>query len=120
MGRKLKRLMARGDLVGELHLDQWLRFTDKNGTGYCQPDAYIVSDEAILLIEVKLTQTQTAHTQMLKLYLPLLRMMYEKPVVCLQIFKNARAVIPAKWKIKHPEELQRFPERGVFNWQVLQ
>ena len=116
VGRFLKRELQSGALVGELFLGQWVLFQDSNGRGYAEVDEFIVPPPPapILLIEAKLTQTDCAIAQLISLYLPLLRKIYNRPIVCLQVCKNMR-YIPDKF-VESPQELLRNPGPGVFTW----
>ena len=84
---------------------------------WAQPDHYIITDERILLMECKLTQTDSATPQLLSLYLPLLRFIYEKPIICLQVCQNLRYV-PQKL-VSGPKELLKRPGPGVFVWHFV-
>lgn len=101
--RALKRVFTEPELI---HYNEWLGFTDSTGTHFCQPDIYIHLDSYILLLEVKLTQTDQAAYQLGGLYRPLLEMLYNKPVVMVQICKNLRFPprneIKALREAKHP------------------
>lgn len=74
-------------IVGRLYLGQWIKYQDANGLGWAQPDVYIELEDSLLLIECKLTRTDSAVEQMLELYKPLLKRIYYKPISCLQICK---------------------------------
>ncbi len=117
VGRTLKRMLRDEQLEGELRLSQWILFVDDNGTGWAQPDAYILMPDRILLIECKLTQSDVATPQLLSLYLPLLRKIYNLPIVCLQVCHNLRYV--PKRLVEGPEELLANPGPGVFVWHYL-
>ena len=89
--RTVARLLARSlDSSAELFYNQWIAFTDSTGSHYCQPDLYIVLPSYVLLLEVKLTQTESAEGQMSELYKPVLEALYSRPVVMVQICKNLR------------------------------
>lgn len=49
-----------------------------------------MQDSLVILIECKLTQTNRAWPQMRELYKPILELVYEKPVVCIQACRNVR------------------------------
>ncbi len=117
VGRVLKRMLRDEELVGELFLSQWILFADDNGMGWAQPDAYILRPDGILLIECKLTQSDGATPQLLSLYLPLLRKVYNLPILCLQVCHNLR-YIPKKI-VESPMELLRDPGPGVYLWHYL-
>jgi len=103
-----------GQLLGVLNLNQWILFSDETGIHYAQPDAYLIVPERILLMEIKLTQTDTAKLQLLRLYLPLLQKIYDMPVVCLQICKRLR--YEPKKLVENPLELLASPGPGVYTW----
>ena len=67
---------------------QWLKFCDINGLGYAQPDFYLVGKNSVLLWECKLTQNAEAWRQLKHLYGPLLHLIYELPVVKIQVCRN--------------------------------
>ncbi len=117
VGRWLSRMIREGELEGELRLSQWLLFADENGIGWAQPDAYILMEKGILLMECKLTQSDVATPQLLSLYLPLLRKIYNLPILCLQVCHNLRYV--PKKLIEGPKELLAVPGPGVFVWHFL-
>lgn len=117
VGRWLKRMIQNGELSGELCLNQWLLFADDNGVGWAQPDAYILMEKRILLMECKLTQSDVATPQLLSLYLPLLRKVYDLPILCLQVCHNLRYV--PKRLVDGPRELLEAPGPGVFVWHYL-
>ena len=111
--RELKRL----GLGGEICAQQWIMFADSNGLGWAQPDVYVLWDDLLLLIECKLTQSRSADEQLLLLYLPLLRDIYQLPTLCLQVCKNLR-VVPPKL-VDGPEDLLKFPGPGVHTWHYI-
>lgn len=122
VGRKLQRMLRDKELEGKLHLQQWILFADESGVQWARPDAYLIMPlsnrvlPGILLIEAKLTQTDSATNQLLGLYLPLLRKIYNVPILCLQVCKNLRYV-PKKF-VEHPVELLARPGPGVYTWQL--
>ena len=117
VGRFLKREVQTGRLDGELRLGQWILFADQFGVSWAQPDAILIQEKMILLMECKLTQTDSVKPQLLSLYLPLLRFIYNRPIVCLQICKQLRHA-PEK-EVDDPQELLRYPGPGVFTWHYL-
>ena len=117
VGRRLGRMIRDGELEGELRLSQWLLFADDNGIGWAQPDAYIIMKNGILLMECKLTQSDVATPQLLSLYLPLLRKIYNLPILCLQVCHNLRYV--PKKIVEGPQELLEAPGPGVYVWHYI-
>ncbi len=117
VGRELKRQVKAGELEGELRLGQWILFADSNGPGWAQPDAFILMENRILLLEAKLTQTDSATPQLLSLYLPLLRKIYNLPILCVQVCRHLRYV--PKKLVESPQEVLAKPGPGVFVWHFM-
>jgi len=117
--RKVARYLKRehDKFGGELFVGQWLLFKDHHGYGKAQPDAYILRPELVVLIECKLTQADDAVPQLLNLYLPLIRGLYSRPVVCIQACHNLRYT--PKKLIKDPIELIDSPRPGVWTWHYI-
>lgn len=122
-GRSYERKVARAlkrehdKFEGELFIGQWLLFKDRHGYGKAQPDVYIVRSDLVVLIECKLTQTENAIPQLLSLYLPLIKELYHRPVVCIQACHNLRYV--PKKLIEDPMELIKNPRPGVWTWHYI-
>lgn len=91
VGKLLSRTHASGDLPGDLWLGPWFRYEDAAGEGLAQPDALLVCDDRIVIIEVKLKQTIAALPQ-IRLYGELASAMFGKPWVGVQIFRWPSAV----------------------------
>lgn len=98
----------------EFFFGQWLAFVDDGGSGLAQPDIYILLPGGwILLIEIKLTQTDYAEAQLEKLYKPLLEHIYRPAgICCVQICKNLRYDAPHK--IEDLSQLVDSPRAGTF------
>jgi len=86
--RKLQAELTRDFPAARMVSEQWIGFTDVNGSGMCQPDGWIVFPTHIVLLECKLTQTPVAQKQMRELYVPVLMHIYGLPVICVQVVKN--------------------------------
>lgn len=113
-----KQLAKRAEKLSvDLKSQEWLEFTDANGYGYCQPDFYFVCDGFVILVECKLTQTQTAFDQMTKLYMPVLKHIYAMPIIPVQVFKNIKRHTPNL--IKDITDLYDEPKHGLWNWHYL-
>lgn len=120
--RKVRKVLERWNAglktPGEFHYEQLLSFCDDNGAGWARPDIFIVWEDLILLIEVKLTQTEAAQEQLLGLYYPLLKMIYQdRTIVMVQACHNLRT--KPRRKIAHPGELVAEPRRGIWTWHYL-
>lgn len=96
--KKIRRLTR--DWTREQDLDfypaQWLSFCDAHGLGWAQPDSFIDRGDVVIVIECKLTQADGAESQCCELYKPLLERIFQKPVICIQVFKNLRYEIRGK------------------------
>lgn len=110
-------MLVRGELEGELYLSQWLGFSDENGAGWAQPDAFLVQENLVVIFEMKLTQTESARAQLLSLYAPLIKEIFGLPCVCIQVCKNIRE--RPHHKITHPRELVFKPKPGMWTWHYL-
>lgn len=111
--REIKRLGLNGETV----FQQWIMFADENGLGWARPDLYILLDDVTLVIEAKLTQTRTAETQLISLYLPLLQSIYQTPMLLLQAFRTLRSV--PKRLVDGPEDFLQHPGPGVHTWHYI-
>lgn len=80
--------------------------------GYAQPDAFVLLENKVLLLEAKLTQSDQAEAQCTKLYVPLLERIYGRPVVSAQVFKNIRYETPTM--VESLEELTQ--REGHWQW----
>lgn len=98
----------------ELIAEQWFSYEDDNGRSICQTDYYLLCDGFILLLECKLTQTDSAIAQMAKLYKPILEHIYEVPVICVQVCKNLRYRPPNA--IRDIKQLIDDPRYGIHTW----
>lgn len=73
------------------HSGAWFEFEDAIGPGICQPDLYFTlggEARALALVEIKLTYTQEALDQLLRLYSPVLALAFHLPVFPVVICKN--------------------------------
>lgn len=71
---------------------QWFRFRDVNGWGYCQPDCILVRENAVLVLECKLTDTEQARRQLSRLYFPILSHVYGLPTLGIVVVKHLTRV----------------------------
>jgi hypothetical protein len=113
VGIYLKKIKPKGTV---LYSNQWIAYLGKTGCSYAQPDHYIVFPTHILLIECKLTQNSSAFAQMGHLYAPLLRHIYELPVIGVQACKHLKTA-PEKYLVHDLEELFEFSgEQLLHTW----
>ena len=69
----------------------WLRFEDRNGVGYAQPDFVVITENEWLVLEAKLTQTSAAFAQLFRLYIPLLSCLHpDSEFAGIQVCRNLR------------------------------
>ncbi len=81
----LKAQVEAGLLQGELYIGPWFKFEDEAGPGLAQPDALLVTPTHIIIIEVKLKQTQAAIPQ-ISLYGQLATELFGKPWLGVQAY----------------------------------
>lgn len=69
---------------------QWFKFRDSKGVGYCQPDVLCLptTNDRIIILEAKLTQKVEGEIKLQKLYVPIVRAVYNLPVFPILCFKN--------------------------------
>lgn len=101
-----------------LYLGQWLQFIDAAGRGMAQPDAYLVGPNSVLVFEIKLTQCKSGLLQIGQLYRPLLRQIYQRPVVGILVCKNL-IYSPGQWAVDGPEQLLNTTAEDIFTWHHL-
>lgn len=117
VGRRLTRRIENGDFVAELVSGQWFAFEDDFGFGFCQVDYYLICPGFIVLLEAKLTQTQSAEEQLQYLYAPVLRHIYQIPVVMVQVCKNL--VQHPKQMLGDISEIINRPQSGIWTWHFI-
>ena len=74
---------------GEILDNPWYRYTDHNGSHWCQPDSLLLTHNRAIIIESKLSlrRLHTAIKQLTALYRPVVEHIYKKPAVLLIAFK---------------------------------
>lgn len=85
----IKKLLK---LFGKVQVHPWIVYSAANCRGICQPDALVLlSDNHIVIVEIKLSHVRNARNKLLHFYKPLIEYLYPtKTVTCLQIYKNTR------------------------------
>ena len=102
-----------------LQLNPWIRFEDKNGWGWAQPDALLFSKKALYIFECKRTESTTGWVQLYSLYSPLLEHLYpEWPQVRVQVCKNLRlnGTMPGAPIVTSLKEIS---DGCILNWRNL-
>lgn len=96
---------------------QWIEFRDVNGTGFAQPDFFLVGPHSTVVLESKLTETDGGYSQIAALYRPLLRHIFRRPVV---------GILVCKTLIRRPDKLILAPaavldttEEATYLWHFL-
>lgn len=79
-GLRYERALAKALLVHGFQHGLWFEFKDLNGYGYCSPDLIRVDRDCVIVIEAKLTDGLAARHQLKNLYIPVLGMVFQKPV----------------------------------------
>lgn len=71
---------------------QWFKYCDLNGLGWCQPDFIVpLKDQfvpSVLVIECKYTWISEAHSQISRLYAPVIRKAWDRKVFGLVVCRN--------------------------------
>ena len=94
------------ELAGNRKTEQWIRFNDSGQWHYCRPDSILETYDRVIVVEAKLSlrQLDKAKAQ-LRLYRPLLELIFEKPTIGIVAFKNwiigSENALPM---IDHPEQ----------------
>jgi hypothetical protein len=85
-GLAYERLVAKA--LPQAQHGTWFSYRDKNGPGWCQTDLLLALAGRIFVIEVKLTDTAEAYTQLQQLYLPVVALALQRPTFGLVVAKN--------------------------------
>jgi hypothetical protein len=75
-GLRYEKLVAKASKG--LH-NQWFRFIDANGEGYCCPDIIIDHATGLFVLECKLSDREEAKSQLTDLYIPVISHVYARP-----------------------------------------
>lgn len=93
-GLRYEKLCAKA--MPEARHGEWYEFYDINGRGWCQPDLLIITLNAVIVLECKLSNYFEGYKQIERLYKPVLQAAWSKPVVGAVIMKSLRSDAPAK------------------------
>jgi hypothetical protein len=87
----------------------WIEYTDRYGTGICQPDIIINKPAApLVIVECKLTATKTSFKQLRDMYLPCVAEIYgvdRKDIKLVQICKNLTKRFAKEFMIDEPDDM---------------
>jgi len=103
--RKVKQYLT--GFFPDIILGPWLLFDCGSGRRYCQPDALLLGDRGVAILEVKLRHMPEAYWQLRHLYEPVVRVIYPKLPVC--VVEICRSYDPAT---PFPEEVRVIKSLG--------
>jgi hypothetical protein len=112
---KVEKFLRR-ELI-DVQVGKWIEFYDANGSGYAQPDVFIVGPWSVVLLESKLKETQWGHAQIDHLYRPLLRYIFGRPVVGIMACKFIQ--FTPEFLISHPAEVLDETTERTYIWHWL-
>jgi hypothetical protein len=98
------------------HYHQWIQFADKNGSGVCEPELFVILRECVLLFECKRTGTLNGKLQLEGLYKPVLELIFARPVRCCLVCKHTAVETPGPF-FETPEAfIASEAEFGTWHW----
>lgn len=85
-----KKLAIAATKLGSVKHGQWFEYRDKKGKAYCQTDVLLLppAKDRLILFECKLTQKAEGEVKLSRLYVPLVRSLYQLPVFPILAFQN--------------------------------
>jgi hypothetical protein len=107
------------EALPEARHGQWFAFKDRNGPGYCQPDLLLGRDGTCFVLEVKYSWTVEGHRQIEGLYVPVIEMAIERPVVGLVV---CRRLVEGMSRVRIARDFQealvlaKTGHRTVWHW----
>lgn len=88
-GAGIRYEKAFGKALGaEARRGVWFEYQDVSGGHYCQVDFLLHLPDFVVVLECKYSWTREAFVQIENLYVPVLRVAYQKPVFGLQVCKR--------------------------------
>ena len=113
MGLRYERALA--EAIPGAMPGQWWEFEDANGHGWCQTDIIVdLGLRGLVIVEVKLTWTPVAHSQLGRLYMPVVARALDRPVMgvvaCKVLRRDMGALKP------YPTLREALLGRGVWHW----
>lgn len=85
-GLRYERALGKA-LPKETHRGLWIKFEDRNGLGWAQPDFLLGFDGKIAILEAKYTWVPEGHSQIELLYRPLVERIWQTPIVGVVVCK---------------------------------
>lgn len=114
--KAVEELKRRYSSKVKVHYHQWIEYTDASGSHYCEPEAFIVLADRIILFEVKLTGGIAGRMQMEGLYRPLLEHIFSRPVHCLLICKWTTPDTPGPFFLSPDQFMLSGALFGTWHW----
>lgn len=107
-------------IKASLHVGPWLRFDTVWGRKHCQPDALIETEDAIYIIEIKLSSTLDAWWQLVHLYGPVVERLYGRKPRLINVVKlfNPDIGFPDDWPLVFDPSDVFNHERCILPWRV--
>ena len=129
-GRKAAGLKYERDLACGLRLSitgkapiwhgQWFQFVDSRGMGVCQTDILVKTPFGTAILESKYTWTEDGHTQIDKLYVPVVEKAYPgTPAFGIVVCKVLTGDVKPEWICRDLESAVRRAANGlktVLHW----
>jgi hypothetical protein len=100
----------------KLNYHQWIEYSDANGPGYCEPEAWIELKDRVILFECKLTGGVAGRMQLEGLYAPLLEALLGKPVHCLLVCKWTTPDTPGPFFACVEDFMRSGARFGTWHW----
>jgi hypothetical protein len=113
LGRAFERKVAKA--FPDANHGQWFQYVDENGIGYCQPDLFLLTDP-IWVLEVKLTDVAEARSQLLGLYFPVLRHVFQREVRGAVVVKHVSKVSLGSQIVENFDQASKLPDIPVIHW----
>lgn len=74
----------------KVYRGRWFEYCDRGTVRHCQPDVMLRYGEEVLVVEVKLSDTPVAYTQLRGLYLPVAREVFGRQVRGVVVAKHVK------------------------------
>jgi hypothetical protein len=98
LGVRYERSLARS--MPWMTPGQWWRFVDGEGEGWCQTDLIVERGNFSLVLEAKLSWVAEGHSQLEKLYKPVVERALGKPMLGIVVTKYLKPNIPRWVKVE--------------------
>lgn len=116
LGRAYERKVAKA-FPDALH-GQWFQFLDFHGPGFCQPDLIFLGDP-VWVLEVKLTDVESARSQLTELYFPVIEHVFRKAVRGAVVVKHVSKVSLGAKIVENFDQATVQPGIPVIHWRGI-